>query len=149
MLAPNLYSLARVSPQEDASSLAVLLSARDAELANQGIAETEPARRELATAYAVLTQPAQRSLYDAAVVEGRELDWGQLEYLGNFGAWPEFRMSPPPRPAEFGPDADPAEPVSDSPRAWPTTSARARARRPHLVRRPPSSMACSSARSVR
>lgn len=133
MLAPNLYSLARVSPQEDASSLAVLLSARDAELANQGIAETEPARRELATAYAVLTQPAQRALYDAAVVEGRELDWEQLEYLGNFGAWPEFRMSPPSRPAEFVPDADPADPVFGKPtgvadydrmRSRPTASSR-------------------------
>lgn len=134
MPAPNLYSLVRVSPQEDAQSLAVLLSARDAELANQGIVESEPARRELATAYAVLTQPAQRALYDAAVAEGREPDWEQLEYLGNFGAWPEFRMSPPPRPAEFGPDADPAAPVFGQPtgvadyermRSRPTASSRA------------------------
>ncbi|KAA8722221.1 RDD family protein [Corynebacterium phocae] len=89
MEAPNLYQHYRLDPKENCTALGIILAGRDAELANQGLGEFSPRRKELTTAYSVLSDDSRRAIYDEALRAGRVISWQQLEYLGNFDEWPQ------------------------------------------------------------
>lgn len=89
MHAPNLYQHFGVSPSENSTALGVLLAGQDAALSEKGLSMTSDVRKQTMIAYAVLSDDHRRELYDAALLAGRPVGWGQLEYLGNFDAWPE------------------------------------------------------------
>lgn len=89
MRAPNLYEYFGVSREENSTALGVLLAGRDAQLAMQGLAESESVRREAMIGYSVLGDDARRKLYDEALDSGRVVSWAQLEHLGTFEDWPQ------------------------------------------------------------
>lgn len=89
MYAPNLYTHFGLDPQENSTALGVLLSARDARLSQQGYPTSADTRRETNIGYGILGNDEARALYDEALRAGRGVTWAQLQYLCDFGTWPQ------------------------------------------------------------
>lgn len=86
---PNLYECYRLDRTDECSSLGVLIAGQDARLESKGYAATHPRRLEIQMAFAVLSSPTKRGLYDQALAADRHITWGELDYLANFGDWPD------------------------------------------------------------
>lgn len=100
---PNLYEYYDLDRGDACSAMGILLADKDALLESQGCAATDPRRSELQLAFAVLSSPAKRGLYDRALAAGRAITRAELEYLANFGVWPDpalQRGAVPPQPPE-------------------------------------------------
>lgn len=103
--APNLYELYGLNPADDCAALGLLLSAKEYEFAQQGYAPGEAKRKDLTTAYSILSQKKSRAEYDLALSKGLSLSWAQLEYLGNYGELADPDLMPHLRAAPSQPSA--------------------------------------------
>ncbi|MDO5512971.1 RDD family protein [Corynebacterium sp.] len=105
---PNLYEIHGLDRSATCEELGREIAARDLELDQQLIDDTDPRRRQLQTAFAVLADQSRRATYDDALTASLRLSWEDLEYLGNFGTFPDASMRPGPQPGyqpQPGPDA--------------------------------------------
>lgn len=98
---PNLYEILSLDRSASSEQLARAIADRDLELEQRMLPDTDPQRRQLHTAFSVLADEQRRATYDEALSSSRTLEWSDLEYLGNFGSFPDpvFRPQPAPQPA--------------------------------------------------
>lgn len=102
---PDLYTQFGLDRSATAEELGRELAGRDLEFEQQMLPTTDPRRRQLHTAFAVLADDRRRATYDEALAGQRRLEWSDLEYLGNFGSLPDpvFRPQPAPGPSPSNP----------------------------------------------
>lgn len=112
---PDLYALLSLDRSASTAELARVIADRDLELDQQLLPDTDPRRRQLHTAFAVLAEERNRATYDEALASARSLDWSDLEYLGNFGSFPDPVFRPQPQPQA-------APPLQSNPYNYPTYS---------------------------
>lgn len=98
---PDLYSLFSLDRSADSEALAREIAGRDLILEQQARPDTDPQRRQLQTAFAVLGDASRRATYDNALDSALRLDWSDLEYLGNFGSLPDVTLRPPAPQPQF------------------------------------------------
>ncbi len=91
---PNLYDIFSLDRSATADELGREIAGRDLEFEQQLLPDTDPRRRQLHTAFAVLSDERRRTAYDDALEASRRLDWSDLEYLGNFGFFPDPLLKP-------------------------------------------------------
>ncbi|MFC6147508.1 RDD family protein [Corynebacterium nasicanis] len=95
---PDLYDTVGCERSASSSDLAREIAARDLDLENQLIPASDPRRRQLQTAFAVLSDESRRATYDDALRASLRLTWADLEHLGNFGTFPAAGLQPEPTP---------------------------------------------------
>lgn len=95
---PDLYQIHGLDRSASAEELGRVIAERDLDLEMQAISDSDPRRRQLHTAFAVLAAEDRRATYDDALDAGLSLTWDDLEYLGNFGALPDLSLYPQPGP---------------------------------------------------
>ncbi len=97
---PDLYDMLSLNRSASAEDLGREIAGRDLVLEQQMILDTDPRRRQLQTAFSVLSDERRRATYDEALASSRPLEWSDLEYLGNFGSFPDPLFRPQqPQPA--------------------------------------------------
>lgn len=96
---PNLYEILSLDRSASSEQLARAIADRDLELEQRMLPDTDPQRRQLHTAFSVLADERRRATYDEALSSSRALEWSDLEYLGNFGSFPDPVFRPQPQPA--------------------------------------------------
>lgn len=95
----DLYALFHLDREATSGELGLLVLARDADLENKGVPATDQRRRQLETAYGILSEEATRRTYDDALGARLTLTWPELEHLGTFGELPDANLFPGPGPA--------------------------------------------------
>lgn len=90
----DLYLTFGLDRTATADELGLLILAKDATLHNTGVPAEDPRRRQLETAYAVLSDEAKRRIYDESLGASLTLGWRDLEHLGNFGKLPDSQHYP-------------------------------------------------------
>lgn len=93
---PDLYQIHGLDRSSSSEELGRVIAQRDLDLEMQAIADTDPRRRQLHTAFAVLAAEDRRATYDDALDAALNLSWEDLEYLGNFGTLPDVSLFPRP-----------------------------------------------------
>lgn len=92
----DLYLMFGLDRTSTTDELGLLILAKDATLQNTGVLTGDPRRRQLETAYAVLSDEAKRRTYDESLGASLALGWRDLEHLGNFGKLPDSQAQLPP-----------------------------------------------------
>ena len=85
---PNLYESYGLSRAAGVKELAAELSEIDCELQNEGKGPADPQRRACEVAYGILSNEANRELYDDALDRRQNYTWEDLRYLSSFGKFP-------------------------------------------------------------
>lgn len=91
---PNFYELFHFDRAATGEQLGRDIAGRDLDLEREGVADTDPRRRQLQTAFAVLTDEHRRATYDDALSASLRMTWDDLEHLGNFGSFPDANLRP-------------------------------------------------------
>ena len=112
----DLYALFNLDREATSRELGLLVLARDADLENKGVPATDHRRRQLETAYGVLSEEATRRTYDDALGARLQLTWPELEHLGSFGELPDANLFPG---SAQSPGQSPGQPQSQSPFGYP------------------------------
>jgi len=112
----DLYALFNLDREATSGELGLLVLARDADLENKGVPATDHRRRQLETAYGVLSEEATRRTYDDALGARLQLTWPELEHLGSFGELPDANLFPG---SAQSPGQSPGQPQSQSPFGYP------------------------------
>lgn len=102
---PDLYSMFQLDRADSVNDLGRALANRDQEMERQMVQETDPRRKQVHTAFAVLSDEGRRSTYDDALRAQLDVSWSDLEYLGTFGSFPDPTLLPPQQPhtaADYG-----------------------------------------------
>ncbi|WP_156226997.1 RDD family protein [Corynebacterium comes] len=95
---PNLYQIHGLDRSASADELGRVIAQRDLDLEMQAIPDSDPRRRQLHTAFAILAAEDRRATYDDALDASLNLTWDDLDYLGNFGTLPDVSLFPPSQP---------------------------------------------------
>ncbi|MDO5669863.1 MAG: RDD family protein [Corynebacterium sp.] len=114
---PDLYAMFQLDRSDSANDLGRSLANRDQELERQMVPEHDPRRRQVHTAFAVLSDERRRSTYDDALRASLNVSWSDLEHLGTFGSFPDPSIMPPQQrrsAADYGYPTHTATPPSQS-----------------------------------